>query len=120
MKRATLIVSLLLACTAAAVHAAAPVWISFRESELQWAKRAALRVMNSGPVWARFSTGQHERHYTPIVRDIAFGFSTERGKGSTLTVIIPTTHIGPRHRASVHVTFDQTLRIIGIAEVPQI
>jgi hypothetical protein len=54
------------------------------------------------------------------IREIAFGFSAKRGSGSILTVIIPITHIGPRHRALIHVTFDQGLRIIGIAEVPQI
>jgi hypothetical protein len=119
VKRSTATLGLVLALTLAA-RAAAPVWILFYEWELQRAKRAAVVAMNSPEVWKRFPKEQHERHYTPIMRDIAFGFTTKRGSGSILTVIIPTTHIGPRHRALVHVTFDQGLKIIGIAEVPQI
>ena len=119
MKRTAAIVSLLLAVMIGA-RASAPVWIAFYDWEIQRAKRAAILAMNSPEVWQRFPSEQHERHYTPIVRDIAFGFSTKRGSGSILTVIIPTTHFGPRHRAEIHVIFDQGLRIIGIAEAPQI
>jgi hypothetical protein len=119
VKHAALFVSMLLA-SALALGAAAPVWISFYGWELERAKRAAIAAINSPDVWARFPSEQHKRHYTPIIRDIAFGFSEERGKGSIVTVIIPTTQIGPRHRALVHVTFDQGLKITHIAEVPEI
>jgi hypothetical protein len=119
VKHATVTIILLLVFGVAA-GASPEMWASFYDWELQRAKVSALRAMNTPEVWKRFPREQHERHYTPIVRDIAFGFATKRGSGSILTVIIPTTHIGPRHRALVYVTFDQGLKIIHIAEVPQI
>jgi hypothetical protein len=116
VKRIAAIVSIMLAATAAA-REPVPVWIAFTDQELQRAKRTALHAMNSPEVWARFPKPKrtHQVHYTPLLRGISYGFSKARGL-DTVTVVIPTTHIGPRHRAVVHVIFDQGLKIIDIVE----
>jgi hypothetical protein len=114
MKRAATIVSLILAATVAA-REPVPLWITFTEEELQRAKRIALQAMNSPEVWARFPKHAHQRHYTPLLREISYGFSKARGL-DTVTVMIPTTHIGPRHRAEVDVIFVQGLKLIDIEE----
>lgn len=118
MKRATIILSLLLTTTAAA-REPVPLWISFTEAELQRAKRTALHMMNSPEVWAQFPQRPHQAHYIALLRQIGFGFSQERGL-NTVTVFIPTTHVGLRHRADVCVKFDQGLKITDIAESPEI
>ena len=118
VKRTTLLFSLLLLATASA-REKWPVFIAFPEADLQRDERAALQAMNSPAAWSRFPKHAHERHYTPILREISFAFSTSKDRG-TVTVIIPTTRIGPRHRALIYVTFDGLGRIRDLDEVPEI
>ena len=94
------------------------MWINFSDAELQRNKKAALKAMNSPEAWRRFPKEQHQRHYTPLVREISFSFYPP--DVDKVTVIIPTTHIGPRHQASIYVTFDHSGKILTMAEVPQI
>jgi hypothetical protein len=101
-----------------AVNAALPMWINFSDAELQRDKRAALEAMNSPEVWRRFPKQQHERHYTPVLREISFSFYPP--EVNKVTVIIPTTHIGPRHKALIYVTFDHAGKILEMSEVPEI
>ena len=118
MKRLAAIVSFVLTVTVAA-REPVPLWIAFTEEELRRAKQTALQAMNSPEVWQKFPKRPHERHYNPLLREISFGFSKAAGL-DTVTVIIPTTHIGPRHRALIYVTFNQgVVQIIDIAEVPE-
>ena len=117
MKRALLMVSLLLVASQL-THAALPMWIQFSDTELQRDKQAAIKAMNSSQVWRRFPKHPHQRHYTPILRDIDFCFYPP--DVDKVTVVIPTTHIGPRHRALIYVTFDHFGRILDMNEVPQI
>jgi hypothetical protein len=118
VKRIALLFGLLLLATASA-REKWPVFIAFPEADLQRDKHAALRAMNSPAAWSRFPTHAHQHHYTPLLRQISFAFSTGKD-GDTVTVIIPTTHIGPRHRALIYVTFDGLGRIRDLDEVPQI
>jgi len=97
-----------------------PVFIAFSEVELQHAKQVALRAMNSPEAWQRFPTHAHQRHYTPILGEISFAYSTTPAEGHTVTVIIPTTHIGPRHRALIYATFNHRGKLLDLDEVPEI
>jgi len=53
-----------------------------------------------------------------VLREIDFCFYPPDVK--TVTVVIPTTHIGPRHRALIYVKFDHAGKIIDMQEVPEI
>jgi hypothetical protein len=117
MKRALLMLGLLLVASQL-IHAALPMWIQFSDAELQRDKQAAIKAMNSPKVWRRFPKYPHQRHYTPIVRHIDFCFYPP--DVDKVTVVILTTHIGPRHRALIYVTFDHFGRILDMNEVPQI
>ena len=117
MKRATAIVVLLLA-TSAASRAALPMWIQFSDAELQRDKQAAIIAMNSPDAWRRFPKHRHQRYYTPILREIDFCFYPP--DVNKVTVVIPTTHIGPRHRALIYVTFDHFGKILDMAEGAEI
>src|SRR5207244_1992122 len=76
----------------------------FSDAELQRDKRRALAAINSPEVWRRFPKYPHQPHYTPVLREIDFCFYPPQV--NTVTVVIPTTHIGPRHRALIYVKFD--------------
>ena len=115
--RVTATLSLMLAATGA-LDAALPMWINFSDAELQRDKRIALAAMNSPEVWRRFPMQQHERRYTPVMREISFSFYPP--EVNKVTVIVPTTHVGPRHRALIYVTFDHAGKILEISEVPEI
>ena len=94
------------------------MWIQFSDAELQRDKHAALKAMNSPEAWHRFPTHEHQRHYTPIIREIDFCFYPP--DVDKVTVVIPTTHVGPRHRANIYATFDHFGRLLNLEEVPQI
>jgi hypothetical protein len=119
VKRATLLISLLLLATATA-REKWPVFIAFSETELRHAKQVAIRAMNSPEAWRGFPSRSHERHYTPVLSEISFAYSTSHNEGETVTVIVPTTHIGSRHRALIYATFNHRGKLLDLDEVPEI
>ena len=94
------------------------MWIQFSDAELQRDKRMALAAINSPEVWRRFPKYPHQPHYTPVLREIDFCFYPPQV--NTVTVVIPTTNIGPRHRALIYVKFDHAGKIFDMQEVPEI
>jgi hypothetical protein len=98
----------------------AEIFAAFRESDMQRNKQIALRAINSPEAWRRFPRNPHQRHYTAEMREISFGFSTTPRGYETMTVIIPTTHIGPRHRTLIYVRLNGRGDILDMEEVPEI
>jgi hypothetical protein len=119
MKRAMLFLTFVL--MSIAVGADKPdIFAAFSESDMQHNKQIALRAINSPEVWRRFPKNEHQRHYTPLTGEISFGFSTTRTGYQTMTIIIPTTHFGPRHRTLIYVRLTGRGDILDMEEVPQI
>ena len=119
MKRAILFLTFALLSVAAGGDKT-EIFAAFSESEMQQNKQIALRAINSPEVWRRFPKHEHQHHYTPLIHEISFGFSTTRTRYQTMTVIIPTTHIGPRHRTLIYVRLDGRGDIPDMEEVPDI
>jgi hypothetical protein len=119
VKRATIIVMLLLTAAASA-REQRESFAAFREIDLQRNKQIALRAINSPEAWRRFPKREHQRHYTPLTREISFAFTSTSTGYCTMYVIIPTTHVGPRHRTDIYVRLDGRGDLLDMEEVPEI